>query len=101
MRYGVGEMLEARASRVGTPATGFSVAKANPLIVLTPILRPVKEPGPREMAHPSSVFDRAPCLFEDVFDGTEEPFGVSGRDVQEVFCNNRIAVNQSDAATGG
>jgi len=54
MRHGVGEILEARASRVGTPATDFRLANAKPLIVLTPILRPVNEPGPREMAHQSS-----------------------------------------------
>ena len=46
-------------------------------------------------------FDRAPRLFEDMFDGAEEPFGVGDRDVKEVFGDDGIAINQSNAATGG
>ncbi len=56
MRFLANGRLKARASSVGTPTTGFPEARASPLTVLTPILKPVKLPGPRDIANPSTSF---------------------------------------------
>jgi hypothetical protein len=45
----------------GNPCDRLPVAKANPFTALTPILK-LKDPGPRERAHPLHVSQGISCL---------------------------------------
>ena len=99
MRCEVGAIWEARTSRVGIPATGFPVAKARPFTVLTPILNPVKEPGPRAMAHPSISSIWTAGFSQDKFDCPKESFRVGHRDIEEIFGDDFFIFDQAHAST--
>src|SRR3989338_2018401 len=47
--------FKAIASMLGTPIQGLAVAMPNPFTVLTPIRRPVNEPGPVPTTNPSTL----------------------------------------------
>ena len=49
-----------------TPAAGLPVAKQSPLIVPSPILSPVKEPGPVDTANPSSELRLTPASYNSL-----------------------------------
>ena len=54
--------VQAMASRVETPAQGFSPGQARPLAAATPMRSPVKEPGPAATAIRSISSNAAPQL---------------------------------------
>ena len=50
------------ASRVGTVTNGFLRIVRNPSMVANPTRRPVKDPGPIDMANPSKSLSAKPAV---------------------------------------